>query len=118
MSTTYIQPGDVLDLTAPAGGVVKGVPILIGSLVVIPTDTVAQTLPFKGRTVGVHTCPKATGATWSEGQVLYWDSTAGNFATAASATARRAGVAVAAALSVDTSGLVKLNNINAAVNVA
>lgn len=118
MSTNYLQPGTVLDLTSPTGGVVAGAAILIGSLVVVPTATVAQTLPFEGMVVGVFTLAKATGATWSEGQVLYFDSAAGNFATAQSATARRAGVAVAAAASGDTTGKVRLNNINSVVNVA
>lgn len=118
MANNFIQPGLVLDLTAPTGGVVKGVAILIGALVVVPTDTVAQTLPFEGHTEGVFTLAKATGNAWTEGQVLYFDSTAGNFAVAASATARRAGFAVAAAASGDTSGKVRLNNIGAAVNVA
>jgi len=118
MATNFIQPGDVLDLTAPSGGVTAGVAVLIGSLVVVPTATVAQTLQFEGQITGVFTLAKATGATWSEGQVLYFDSSAGNFATAQSATARRAGVAVAAAASGDTTGKLRLNNINAAANVA
>ncbi len=115
---TYIQPGLTLTLTAPTGGVVAGTPLLIGTLVVVPATTAAQTLPFDGHVEGVFTCPKATGAAWTEGQVLYWDSAAGNFATAASATARRAGAAVVAAGSADTTGVVRLNNVSAAVNVA
>jgi len=115
---TYIQSSHVLTLTAPSGGVVAGTPLLISSLVVVPAETVAQTLPFDAHVAGVFTCPKATGVTWSEGQVLYWDSAAGNFATAQSATARRAGAAVVAAASGDTTGVVRLANISAAVNVA
>lgn len=118
MSSTFLQEGDILDLTSPTGGVVAGVAILVGSLVVVPVATTAQTLPFEARVTGVFTLAKTAGATWSEGQVLYFDSAAGSFATAQSATARRAGVAVAAAASGDTSGKVRLNNINAVVNVA
>jgi len=114
---TFIQPGKVLTLTAPTGGVVAGTPLLIGTLVVVPATTVAATLPFDGHVEGVFSVPKATGATWSEGQVLYFDSAAGNFATAQSATARRAGAAVVAAGSSDTTGIVRLKNINAVVNV-
>lgn len=117
MSGTFLQPGDILDLTSPTGGVVAGVAVLVGGLVVIPTATVAQTLPFEGRVTGVHTCAKTAGATWSEGQTLYFDSAAGSFATAQSATARRAAIAVAAAASGDTTGKLKLNNIGAPVNV-
>jgi len=118
MSTKFIEPGRVLTFTAPSGGVVAGTPVLIGSMVVIPRTTVAQTLPFDGDVEGVLTVPKATGATWSEGQILYYDSSAVNFATAQSATARRAAIAVVAAASGDTVGTAKLMNIGAAVNVA
>jgi predicted RecA/RadA family phage recombinase len=118
MATTFIQEGCVLEFAAPTGGVVSGTPLLIGSLVVIPLVTAAQTIRFNAAEAGVFTVPKATGAAWTEGQILYFDSTAGNFATAQSATARRAGVAIVAAASGDTTGIVKLKNIGAAVNVA
>jgi predicted RecA/RadA family phage recombinase len=118
MASNFIQPGKVMTFIAPSGGVVSGTPVLIQGTVVVPTTTVAQTLPFEGITEGVFSAPKATGATWTTGQTLYWDSTAGNFATAQSATARRAGTAAAPAASGDTTGNVKLNNIGAAVNVA
>lgn len=118
MATNFNQPGCVLEFTAPTGGVVDGTPILIGSLVVIPLVTAAQTVRFNGAVDGVWTVPKTAGAAWVEGQVLYWDSTAGSFATAQSATARRAGAATVAAASGDTTGVVRLQNISAAVNVA
>lgn len=118
MSRSFIQRGDVGTFTAPGGGVTAGTPLLIGTLVVVPQNTVAATLTFDGYIEGVCTCPKATGVAWTEGQVLYWDSAAGNFATAASATARRAGVAMVAAASGDATGVVRLNNISAVVNVA
>lgn len=114
----YYKSGRVLTFTAPAGGVTSGTPVLIGSLVVIPAASAAVGLQFEGETEGVFTVPKTAGAAWAEGQVLYWDSTAGSFATAPSATARRAGAAAAAALSADTTGKVRLANVSAAVNVA
>ena len=59
----YQQPGDVLELTAPAGGVTSGVPVQIGQLLVIPAVTVAATVAFNGQVVGVFKAmPKATGA--------------------------------------------------------
>lgn len=118
MPTNYVEPGNVQEFTAPSGGVTSGVPVLIGTLVVIPEVTVAVGARFNGALGGTWTVPKATGAAWTEGQVLYFDSTAGNFATAQSATARRAGTAMAAAASGDTTGVVRLLNLSAAVNVA
>lgn len=115
----YDKPGNVLTFTAPIGGVVSGTPVLIGALVVVPQTTVAQTLPFEGVTSGQFSkVPKANGAAWSEGQLLYWDSAAGNFATAQSVTARRAAIAVVSALAGDTTGTVFLPGVPSVVNVA
>lgn len=118
MSTKFVQPGRVLTYTAPSGGVVAGTPLLIGGVVVVPRTTAAQTLSFDADVEGVFSVPKTAGVAWTEGQVLYWDSSAGSFATAQSATARRAAFCVVAAASGDTTGIVKLTNIGAAVNVA
>jgi len=70
---TAIESGDVLTLTAPSGGVVSGSAYLIGSLVVVATETVAQTLPFVGLVVGCVNLPKVAEEGWTEGEKLYWD---------------------------------------------
>jgi predicted RecA/RadA family phage recombinase len=118
MATNYIQPGDVLTLTAPSGGVTAGAAVKIGSLIVVPTSSAAQTLPFEGALSGVFTLAKATGTAWTVGATLYFDTANANFVTAQSATACRAGHAVAAAASGDATGQVRLLNIGAVVNVA
>jgi predicted RecA/RadA family phage recombinase len=118
MSRTFIQPGDVIQLTAPSGGVTAGTALKIGSLIVVPRTTVAQTLPFDADLAGVHTLAKATGTAWTEGATLYFDTANNNFVTAQSATACRAGHAAAAAALGDTTGSVRLLNIGAVVNVA
>ena len=110
MSTKFIQEGNVLTLTAPSGGVVSGTPVLIGNLLVIPRTTAAQTLPFDGDTVGVHTLPKATGIAWTEGLLLYWDNSAKNVTTTTTSN-YRIGVASAVAASGDTTGPVRLNGV-------
>jgi predicted RecA/RadA family phage recombinase len=117
MATNFIQPGECLTLTAPTGGVTAGTPVLIGALLVVPTTTVAQTLPFEGCTMGVFTLPKATGATWSEGQLLYWDDTAKKCTPTATSNTR-IGCAVAAAASGDTTGKVRLNGAAAGAGTA
>ena len=61
MAKNYVQDGDVLTLTAPAGGVVAGVPVAIGQLVVVPLVTVAAGQPFAGRTDGVWNIACAAG---------------------------------------------------------
>lgn len=112
------QPGDTLTFVAPVGGVVIGTAVLIEGVVVIPAATAAQDEEFQGHIEGVFSdVVKATGATWTTGQVLYFDSNDSKFKTAKSATARRAGIAAADAGSSDATGDVLLVNIGAAVNV-
>jgi predicted RecA/RadA family phage recombinase len=110
MSTNQLQPGDVLDLTAPTGGVIKGVPVVIGAQLVVPTETVAQTLPFRGHTIGVWSMPKAPSQAWAEGAAVYWDVTNSRFSTTATVGFFRAGVAVEAVAggAGDTTGKVRL----------
>lgn len=107
---TYTQPGEVLALTAPGGGVVSGTPYKIGSLIVVALTTVAATLPFSALVCGTVTGPKATGATWSEGEKLYWDDSAKKFTPTSSANTL-CGVAVAAAASGDTTGQIRLDGV-------
>jgi predicted RecA/RadA family phage recombinase len=110
MARNYIQPGNVLPLTAPSGGVTSGLCYLIGTLVVVAQDTQAVGVTFQGKVTGVFTLPKATGQTWAEGAKLYWDNTAKNFTTTSTSNTL-AGVAVAAALSGDTTGSVRLDGV-------
>ena len=118
MSTAAIQPGRTMTFIAPAAGVTNGAAALVQNMVVVPNSTATVGVAFEGNTEGVHLLAKASGAAWTTGQVLYFDTANNNFVTAASATARRAGFAAAPALSGDTTGAVKLNNVGAAVNVA
>jgi predicted RecA/RadA family phage recombinase len=75
----FSQPGEVLTFTAPTGGVVSGLPYLIGSLLVIAAEDVAQTLPFEGEVVGVYNGTKVAIEAWDELQKVYWDDTAHKF---------------------------------------
>lgn len=106
----YIQPGHKLTLTAPSGGVVSGGGYVIGSLLVFAESTVAEGLPFVGLTDGVVEAGKTTGQVWAEGEKLFWNDTTKKFTdTTGSGFFIEAGVAVAAALTGDTTGLVKLS---------
>jgi predicted RecA/RadA family phage recombinase len=75
----FTQPGEVITFTAPTGGVVSGSAYLIGSLLVIATKTVAQTLPFEAMTGGVVDVPKVADEVWTECLKIYWDDTAKKF---------------------------------------
>jgi predicted RecA/RadA family phage recombinase len=76
---TWNREGCVLTLTAPTGGVVSGTAYQVGLLVVVATETVAQTLPFEALVKGVVTVPKVNDETWTEGMKVYWDDSAGKF---------------------------------------
>lgn len=106
----FIQPGNVLEMTAPAGGVESGVPIQIGQLVGIPAVDAAEDERFSFQVVGVFRLPKATGQAWTEGQIVYFDATPGDFTTTAAGNLQ-AGTAVADAASGDTTGLVRLDGV-------
>jgi predicted RecA/RadA family phage recombinase len=106
----YIQPGNVLELTAPSGGVTSGAPVQIGQLLVVPAVTAAEGAKFSGQIVGVFTIAKATGQAWAEGEILYWD--AGNDRCTKTATGNlQVGCAAAAATSGATTGSVRLDGI-------
>lgn len=110
MARNFIQPGDVLTLTAPSGGVVAGTAYLIGTLLVVAQNTVAETLPFEGKTTGVFEYAKVSAQAWTEGAKVYWDNTAKNFTTTASGNSL-AGVAVAVAANPSATGLVRLDGV-------
>lgn len=75
----FFQPGNVVPLTAPSGGVVSGTPVSIGSLVVIPAVSAAEGAKFSAKVTGVFEVPKVTGGStaWTEGLKIYWDASAG-----------------------------------------
>jgi predicted RecA/RadA family phage recombinase len=110
MAKTFVQPGDVVTLTAPTGGVTAGTTYRIGNLLVVALVTVAQTLPFDGMVGGVHDLTKASGQAWTEGQNVYWDDTAKNWTTTATSN-YYGGVAAQAQASGDVIGRIRLNGI-------
>jgi len=104
----FVQPGEVQSFTAPNGGVLTGLAYKIGQALVVAVASVAQDLPFDGRIRGVFTLPKATGQTWSEGALLYWDNSGKKFTTSAGGN-RLSGWAQAEAATGDTTGSVYLD---------
>ena len=73
MATNFVQPGNVLTLTAPAGGVVSGAGYMIGDLFVVALHDAAEGAAFEGQCVGCWQLPKSSGEAWSEGVAIYWD---------------------------------------------
>lgn len=110
MSSNFVQPGKVIDFTAPAGGVIEGQALLIGALIVVAQAAAAAGSIFAAATEGVFDVPAATHAStqaWTEGQILYWDDTAKVFTITVGSNTKKA-VAAAAKASTAAKGRVKL----------
>ena len=71
----YVQEGRALNVTAPAGGVVSGQPLVVGKIFGIVSVTVPQGTPFALWRVGVYTLSKTNAQAWNQGDALYWDAT-------------------------------------------
>lgn len=71
----FRNQGNIVTLTAPAGGVTSGSVYLIGGFLVVAAVTAAAGASFAGAITGVVTLAKNNGETWTEGQPVYWDFT-------------------------------------------
>jgi predicted RecA/RadA family phage recombinase len=70
---TYIQDGDVLDLTAPVGGLVSGQGYLFNNLFAVATTNIAAGEKGACCLEGVYSLPKVAAISFSEGDFAYWD---------------------------------------------
>ncbi|MEO5376156.1 MAG: DUF2190 family protein [Alphaproteobacteria bacterium] len=103
----YIQPGNVLTVPAPAGGVLGGDGVLIGALFGIASHDAAEGEDLSLQVTGVVDLPKAAGAL-AVGARVYFDATSRSV-TATDTGNTLIGVSVAAALAGDTLVRVRLN---------
>lgn len=83
MAKNFVQPGHVLTLTAPAGGVVSGNGYLIGALFVVALISAPEGQQFEGQCTGVFRLPKTSAQAWAEGAAIYWDADKGEATTTA-----------------------------------
>ncbi len=70
----YLQRGDAIYASAPAGGVVSGQPVTIGTIFTVASETVpaGQVSAFWRK--GIYALPKVAAQAWAQGDSLYWDS--------------------------------------------
>ncbi len=108
---TYVQPGDVVEFTAPTGGVTAGVGVKIGDILVIATTTQLATETFRGVRTGVVEHAKLSAQAWTEGQQVNWDDTNKRFTTVTTGNFR-AGAAAAVAANPTATGKVILSGVN------
>ena len=69
------HPADNVPFTAPSGGVVSGVPLLIGAFFVVPSIDAEEGESFEGQLTGEWEFTKATADVVTEGQAAYFDGT-------------------------------------------
>lgn len=70
----YVQPGNVVTLSAPAGGVISGQALAVGSFFGIAAYTAAAGGNVEVALEGVFELPKAAGAI-TPGAKVFWDAT-------------------------------------------
>jgi predicted RecA/RadA family phage recombinase len=102
---SYIQPGHALTVTTPAGGVLSGEGVLIGTLFGIAQYDAVEGAEVEILTEGVVEIPKTSALQIDVGDRLFWDAT--NKVVNKTATAQVCvGVAVSAAA--NPSGTVRI----------
>jgi predicted RecA/RadA family phage recombinase len=69
----FVHKGDTLTLTAPDGGVVGGVPIIVGALLVIPIGSAPVGSPFVAVFRGVYNLPKVPSESAGQLDKVYYD---------------------------------------------
>lgn len=121
MAKNSIQRGEILSLIAPSGGVVSGVPVLIGSKLVIPQMTAAEGDLVACALEEVYRLAKTTGQAYTQLQRVYWDNS-GHKLTSVAAGNEFVGIITVAAGSDDTTAEVlladccaELGDVNAAI---
>ncbi len=73
----FIQPGNTVTVTAPAGGVKSGdgvLPYAGSSLFGVAATDAAEGSPVELALVGVYDLPRDSGATFTPGSPVYWEA--------------------------------------------
>jgi len=79
----FIAPGHTLTLMAPSDGVEAGVPVVVGSLLVIPKQTTDEGGEFTAEYRGIFKIAKAADDTPAQLAKAYWNSTDSELTTTA-----------------------------------
>lgn len=73
---TFIQPGNIITVVAPVGGIAAGQGLLIGGLFGIATSSALQGDDVEIAVTGVFDMSKALTAVIAQGDQVAWDDTA------------------------------------------
>lgn len=113
MANNYVQLGEAMTLTAPAGGVTVDKGVLVGSAFVVALITAAAGVTFQGSTVGVWSLDKPSTEVWAEGDKIYWDNGNVRCTNVPTSGFRLVGYAAAAAANPSSTGKVRLAGVQA-----
>ena len=109
----FIQPGLVITLTAPAGGVVSSQGYVVGNFFAIAAANADAGEKFEGQLVGEVQLNKVAAEAWTEGLPIFWDDTA-KLATIVGPANGKIGAATTAAVNPSGTGLVRLDGVSLA----
>lgn len=110
MATTFVREGDVFEVVAPSGGLVKGNVYVAGNAFGVVLANTASGATAQLRTGGVWDLPKLNAASMSMavGANVHWDATGTN-ATTSATNNLKIGVCLSAVGNTDTTVRVRLN---------
>ena len=113
MNNSIQHAHDTSTRTAPSGGVVSGVPIVIGSEFLIPIASADEGDLFAASRTGTFELTKNTdgGSAWAEGDQLYWDDGNSRVTKTSASGLFPIGTAGAVNLDADTEGHVRLDGV-------
>lgn len=105
---TFVQPGHVLTVAAPAD-TNSGDFAVVGSIFGIATSKALSGSDLELAIGGVYDAqPKVAAQAWTQGAPIYWDSTAKNFTTTV-ASNLKVGVAALPAANPSATGRIRFN---------
>jgi predicted RecA/RadA family phage recombinase len=106
----FVQPGDTLTLTVPAGGVLSGQPVVVGSIFGVAAYDAIEGAEVEAQVTGVFELPKAAGVI-DQGDPVWWDDTANVIKNASAAGLYSVGVATGGAASDAPTVRVRLSGV-------
>lgn len=106
----FLEDGDIVTVPAPTGGVLSGQFVVVGGFFGVAQINAAEAADVPLVREGIFTLPKATGAAWTKGDLLYWDAGAAKF-TKTVGVGNPLGIAAADALTGDTTGAVSIEAV-------
>lgn len=106
----FVQSGNTIPVTAPAGGVLSGAPVRSGSFFGVAAFDAAAGASVEISLTGVYDLPKKAADVVALGALLYWETASSKLTVTASGNTL-IGAATAAAAGADATVRVRLNGV-------